>query len=146
MTKKFIVTTILLLISSVSLADELKLEYWKEQYSYCISNSPIVLIGGITGLSPLKFNDGGKGYGYTQFEVSVKTITSIKNVTPKNFTYKVWLEGKEGEVPKLQGEAFLSLEKSPQGDFIDPEGFGRLPINRQLKQYAISLSATAVNK
>jgi hypothetical protein len=146
MSHKYIFVAILAIISCACTADELEVDYWKKQYSSCVSSFPLVLLGKVTELQPLEYNDGGKGYGYTKFNVSVNTVHLIKGTAPGSFQYTVWYEGKEGATPGVQGEALLCLSIDANGEFYDGEGFGRLPTNPELRKYARSLSPSTVNK
>lgn len=134
-----VIAAALLAATTACATYELPIDYWKTQYSDCYDTFPIMILGNVLRLRPLEFSDGGKGHGYTKFSVSVETDTVLKGHADGPFEYTVWLEGKKGEIPKIQGAALLCLSISPDGSIVDKDGFGRLPVNSELKDYAFSL-------
>lgn len=131
---------LVLLLPDIILAEELPVPFWKNEYKKCYETADLVVTGSVTGLDTLDFLDGGNGYGYTKFNLTVDADETVKGTPPGTFQYQVWYEGKKGEMPDIKGEnSLFCLYYNEDGSIHDPDGFGRLPINPDLKAYIQSL-------
>lgn len=131
---------IVLLLTNTVFAEELPVPFWKNEYKRCYESADLIVIGSVTGLEPLDFLDGGNGYGYTKFNLTVNTDETVKGTSPGTFQYHVWYEGKKGDLPEIKGEhSLFCLYYDKDGSIHDPDGFGRFPVNQALKKYIYSL-------
>ena len=130
-----------LLLSNIAFAEELPIPFWKNEYKKCYESADLIVTGSVTDLNARDFLDGGNGYGYTKFNLTVNAEETIKGNHTDTFQYVVWYEGKKGEVPGIKDENNLfCLYYDKDGSIHDPDGFGRFPVNPELKEYMYSLS------
>ena len=131
---------VLLLVSNVVFAEDLPIPFWKNEYKRCYESADLIVMGSVTDLNAQDFLDGGNGYGYTKFNLTVNAEETVKGNHTDTFQYVVWYEGKNGDIPDINGEnSLFCLYYDKDGSIHDPDGFGRLPVNPELKEYMYSL-------
>ncbi len=137
---KYCLLLFLILVFNIARADEFPLPFWKNEYRLCYESADLIVIGYVTDLTPIDFIDGGNGYGYTHFNLTVDPDETVKGRSPGTFQYRVWYEGEKDFIPDIKGEnSLFCLYIDDDGVIHDPEGFGRLPVNQELKEYIYSL-------
>ena len=119
------------------------MEYWKEQYQLCMDDSDLVVIGDVENAEKLESHIGKQNWGYIKYNISVVANHVLKGEVKDKFDYTVWYEGRLDQKHEISGTSLFCLCTHENGDFFDPDGFGRAPINDELMKFAIKLSPSS---
>ena len=137
----FCILLLIVTCSGCALADGgiENMAFLEKQYRYCFNKLDVVFAGDIVDARKIDFKDGGHGYGYSKYDITVSVAKVYKGDVAEKITYTVWYEGKFKQDHKVFGSALFCLSEDG-GRYIDEEGFGKFPINDELRLYADLLS------
>jgi hypothetical protein len=106
-------------------------DFWEHNYQQCFQTSDVVVEGDVTSFKRVEYS-GNEKFGYSHYLITINVLNSIKGFEGNKLQYHVWYEGKEHDI---KGSSLFCLCANNDDEYGDPEGFGRMPLGEQYKNY-----------
>ncbi|ALO44332.1 hypothetical protein [Pseudoalteromonas phenolica] len=106
-------------------------DFWDRNYQQCFQSADVVVEGKVTDFKKIGYN-GNEKFGYTHYLISIEVFKPIKGFEGEKLQYHVWYEGKEHDI---NGSSLFCLCANKDGEYGDPEGFGRMSLGKHYQNY-----------
>lgn len=105
--------------------------FWAHNYQQCFQSADVIVEGDVASFRKVGYS-GNEEIGYSHYLITIDVLNSIKGIEGNTLQYHVWYEGKEHTI---KGSSLFCLCTNKKGEYVDPEGLGRMPLGPQYENY-----------
>lgn len=116
-------------------------DFWDRNYQQCFQSAEVVVEGKVTDFQKIGYS-GNEKFGYSHYLISIDVLKPIKGFKEEKLQYHVWYEGKEHDI---NGSSLFCLCENKDGEYGDPEGFGRMSLGKHYKNYLDKRDSGSIN-